>query len=84
MFNVVNTFKRIISGKKSRDYVVEVTPRQIIKASERDLRETESRLSHLPRELYFGVLKIDRGLNHAQKMELAERIDDLFLNLPKA
>ena len=79
---IVALFKRIFSGKKTRQYPSGITPRQIIKASEQDLKTQDQRLSHLPRELYFSVLKINKNLSSNQKLELAERIDELFLNLP--
>lgn len=79
---IVTAFKRMFTGKKSRKYPFDITPRQIIKASEKDLKSQDERLSHLPRELYFSMIKISKNLTSNQKLELAERIDELFLNLP--
>jgi hypothetical protein len=61
----------------------EITPRKLMKTLRNDLVMANRKdLAPIPEEIYMTVVKMFPNTSANQKMKLAEKIDNIFLNLP--
>ena len=74
---------RILTGKKTRDGMYKVTPRKLLKTLRGELIDADRKdIATVPEDIYFAVVKLFPKLPFDTKMEIAERIDSVFLEIP--
>jgi hypothetical protein len=75
-------FTNLFRSSKSRDGMYEVTPRKLLKTLRGDLEESNRKdISQVPEEIYMTVLRMFPNTPADKRMQLAEKIDDIFLKL---
>lgn len=80
---MLSLISNLFRPSRSRDGMYEVTPRKLLKTLRGDLEQANRKdIAPVPEEIYMTVLKMFPNTTPDIRMQLAEKIDNIFLNLP--
>lgn len=79
----MSLFTNIFRNSKPRNGMYEVTPRKLLKTLRGNLEVSNRKdIAQIPEDIYMTVVKMFPNTPADKRMQLAEKIDDIFLRIP--